>query len=265
MANKAIPDLPLKQSAMIATDLLVVDDGEHSYKILWSALLACIPCISSITTENGYVTVTLETGERLSVKPSDPDKQDALTFDSEPTQNSNNPVKSGGVYSKLADKLNAGDYKLYTGAVGETPGTPGIVPGPGSADSYLSGGGSWSDDTANLIIGSATTSSVDMPVPATNENHKTILGKVIKFFNDVKTKIGTLAAGHYIQGSAIGTDITALDTQLYEVTEKVGTPEDGEYTSDDDTNAENIKSLDTALAKLGLSVINGKIAMTINQ
>jgi hypothetical protein len=31
-------------------------------------------------------------------------KQDALTFDNAPTQNSNNPVKSGGVYSALAGK-----------------------------------------------------------------------------------------------------------------------------------------------------------------
>lgn len=31
-------------------------------------------------------------------------KQDTLTFDNAPTENSNNPVKSGGVYSALADK-----------------------------------------------------------------------------------------------------------------------------------------------------------------
>lgn len=33
-------------------------------------------------------------------------KQDTLTFDNVPTENSNNPVKSGGVYSALADKVN---------------------------------------------------------------------------------------------------------------------------------------------------------------
>jgi len=40
-------------------------------------------------------------------------KQDTLTFDNAPTENSNNPVKSGGVYSALAGKqgtLTAGDY-----------------------------------------------------------------------------------------------------------------------------------------------------------
>ena len=40
-------------------------------------------------------------------------KQDTLTFDDVPTSNSSNPVKSGGVYSALADKqdaLTAGNY-----------------------------------------------------------------------------------------------------------------------------------------------------------
>jgi len=35
--------------------------------------------------------------------PSDTSKQDVLTFDDAPTQNSNNPVKSGGVYSAISD------------------------------------------------------------------------------------------------------------------------------------------------------------------
>ena len=39
-------------------------------------------------------------------------KQDALTFDNTPTASSNNPVKSGGVYSALALKANAAD--VYT-------------------------------------------------------------------------------------------------------------------------------------------------------
>lgn len=44
-------------------------------------------------------------------------KQDTLTFDNAPTANSSNPVKSGGVYSALADKqdaLTAGDYVSIT-------------------------------------------------------------------------------------------------------------------------------------------------------
>jgi hypothetical protein len=43
-------------------------------------------------------------------------KQDALTFDNAPTQSSNNPVKSGGVYTALQGKANAIDlpYALVT-------------------------------------------------------------------------------------------------------------------------------------------------------
>lgn len=38
-------------------------------------------------------------------------KQDALTFDNTPTINSNNPVKSGGVYTALAGKVNTADVE----------------------------------------------------------------------------------------------------------------------------------------------------------
>lgn len=43
-------------------------------------------------------------------------KQDTLTFDNSPTQNSNNPVKSGGVYAALQAKANTSDlpYALVT-------------------------------------------------------------------------------------------------------------------------------------------------------
>lgn len=37
-------------------------------------------------------------------------KQNALTFDNAPTEDSNNPVKSGGVFTALAGKQDAGDY-----------------------------------------------------------------------------------------------------------------------------------------------------------
>ena len=37
-------------------------------------------------------------------------KQDKLTFDSSPVSGSKNPVTSGGIYSALVGKQNAGDY-----------------------------------------------------------------------------------------------------------------------------------------------------------
>lgn len=44
-------------------------------------------------------------------------KQAALTFDDTPTQNSNNPVKSGGVYTALAGKAAAADLTSLAGRV----------------------------------------------------------------------------------------------------------------------------------------------------
>lgn len=53
-------------------------------------------------------------------------KQDALTFDNSPTQNSNNPVKSGGVYTALQAKADASDlpYALVTPGEWEFSGVP---------------------------------------------------------------------------------------------------------------------------------------------
>ena len=45
-------------------------------------------------------------------------KQGILTFDDIPTQNSNNPVKSGGVYTALAGKANASDLANYDSIIG---------------------------------------------------------------------------------------------------------------------------------------------------
>ena len=49
-------------------------------------------------------------------------KQNTLTFDDVPTQNSNNPVKSGGIYTELEGKMGFGDLKLTT--VGSTTSVP---------------------------------------------------------------------------------------------------------------------------------------------
>ena len=99
MAIKTPPELPAK-SSLASTDIFIVDDGEHTYKITYAALLNILAAVSGFTANNnGSLTITLSNGTELTAKPSDPDKQDVLTFDSTPTANSNNPVKSGGVYS----------------------------------------------------------------------------------------------------------------------------------------------------------------------
>lgn len=154
MAVKTIPDLPSK-STLANTDLLVADDGEHSYKITWQAFQALLATITNFQAlQDGSLKITLANGATpLTAKPSDPLKQDKLTFDDTPTQNSNNPVKSGGIYTALGLKLNSADYKLYTGATASAQGTEGIVPAPGNPDTYLGGAGSWeipdSTPTAN--------------------------------------------------------------------------------------------------------------------
>lgn len=60
---------------------------------------------SDLTNDSGFTTETY-------VNTAVSNKQDVLTFDNTPTENSNNPVKSGGVYDALQ---NAGT-KIYVSA-----------------------------------------------------------------------------------------------------------------------------------------------------
>lgn len=53
---------------------------------------------------NGSLVITLTDGTTFTATPHDPTKQDVLMFDDVPTQGSNNPVKSGGIYTALAGK-----------------------------------------------------------------------------------------------------------------------------------------------------------------
>lgn len=97
-----IPDLPAKAS-MLGTDLFAVDDGVHTYKIAWSALLALLGTVSNFQADNeeGTLILTLTNGTVFTITPHDPTKQNNLTFDDTPTEDSDNPVKSGGVYTSV--------------------------------------------------------------------------------------------------------------------------------------------------------------------
>lgn len=73
-------------------------------------------------------------------------------------------------------------------------------------------------DTANTKVASFTASSAAYPVPAAGETHKTMWGKVVKFFGDVGTRLGQLkglsnkdktVAGDYTAGSIVNADISA--------------------------------------------------------
>lgn len=63
---------------------------------------------SDLTNDSGFTTETY-------VNTAVSNKQDVLTFDNTPTENSNNPVTSGGVYTALAGKQDTTFYKIPYG------------------------------------------------------------------------------------------------------------------------------------------------------
>ena len=107
--SKTIDQLPTKGTLNL-TDMFPVDDGEQTYKVLLSTLIQNIPGITNIAiSQDGQsIVVTPRTGQPVTITTHDNSKQDVLSFDSQPTENSNNPVKSGGVYAAdaaLADAI----------------------------------------------------------------------------------------------------------------------------------------------------------------
>ena len=56
---------------------------------------------------DGSLVITLTNWNTFTATPHDPTKQDVLTFDDVPTQGSDNPVKSGGIYTALDGKAAA--------------------------------------------------------------------------------------------------------------------------------------------------------------
>jgi len=155
MATKYISDLT-SVTTLSDTDVLVIDDGEHNYKIAWSAIKALLGTVTNLTADpnTGNITITLANGSTLTAKPSDPQKQDKLTFDDSPTAGSNNPVKSGGVKIALDEKLNKSEYVLFTGATQSGAGTQGIVPAPASEGMYLGSDGAWETPDSAPTAGS---------------------------------------------------------------------------------------------------------------
>ncbi len=159
MAVKYISELT-SVNTINDTDVLVIDDGDHNYKIPWAAVKLLLGCVTGFAadpdTEHyaGYLKITLANGATFRAKSSDPGKQDKLTFDDTPTANSNNPVKSGGIKNALDDKLDTDDYVNFTGATSEDAGAAGKVPAPAAGGRrYLSSAGAWTapdtEPTAN--------------------------------------------------------------------------------------------------------------------
>lgn len=173
MALKYISDLT-GVTTISDSDVLVIDDGSHNYKIAWSAFKALLGTVSGFAadpdqeTYPGYLKITLANGTSFRAKASDPSKQDKLNFDDAPTENSSNPVKSGGVFAALSDKLDASEYVNFVGASDQSGGTAGKVPAPAAGgERYLSSTGAWqapdsvpTDDSVHLITSGAVHNAV---------------------------------------------------------------------------------------------------------
>lgn len=100
---KTIDQLPTK-ATLAANDMLPVDDGAQSYKVLFSVLLASIPGLTGVALSQDQTSLvfTFRNGSTTTLRTSDPLKQNVLTFDTTPTSGSSNPVTSGGVYTAEA-------------------------------------------------------------------------------------------------------------------------------------------------------------------
>ena len=159
MAIKHIADLT-SVTRINDSDVLVIDDGEHNYKITWQAVKTLLGTVFSFAadpdTEHypGQLKLVWADGTVLRAKASDPDKQDKLTFDATPTQNSDNPVKSGGIFIALGKKFDKDDYIAFRGASAEAAGQAGIVPAPAATGLYLGSGGAWEQPDAEPTQGS---------------------------------------------------------------------------------------------------------------
>lgn len=153
MAVKHIFELASTQ-VIKDTDVLVIDDGEHNYKITWQALKLLLGTVTGFSVDPdaehypGYLKMILADGTVFRAKPSDPDKQDKLTFDDAPTAGSNNPVKSGGIKTALDTKLDSERYVAFRGASSEAAGEAGIVPTPQQPGLYLGSAGAWIEPDA---------------------------------------------------------------------------------------------------------------------
>ena len=170
-----IPELPEK-TVIYGTDLLAMDDGTHTYRVQWAVLLALLGTVSRFEvdpdTENypGYIKLTLTDGSVFRVKPSDPDKQDKLTFDNQPTEGSDNPVKSKGIFTALGTKFDKENYIPFRAPAGGNAGSPGIVPAPVLTGLYLGSEGSWlapdnaPAESSNRLITSGAVFAALLPI-----------------------------------------------------------------------------------------------------
>lgn len=112
--KRTIDQLPAK-STIEAADMFPLENaaGNKTYHAKWETILGAIPGVINIEkevvdgVETGAFVVTLRDGSTQTIKVSDPDKQDKLTFDAGPTAGSSNPVTSAGIFDSLSHKVDA--------------------------------------------------------------------------------------------------------------------------------------------------------------
>ena len=114
--SKTIDQLPTKDT-LNNGDFIPVDDGEQTYKVLFSTIIASVPGVTGIAlSQDGQSIVVTIRGQQnpVTITTHDNTKQNVLSFDNEPTQSSANPVKSGGVYAADAALANAIQLEAQT-------------------------------------------------------------------------------------------------------------------------------------------------------
>ena len=157
------PSAPLP-SGTTSGDMLVWDGTE------WDVTAVTIPSSGTISSgATGYATG----GDVYAALA---DKQDTLTFDNSPTASSDNPVKSGGVYTALSDKISApnnpsaGDVLTYdstNGWIADALSIPSAGTIASGSTGYATGGDVYtalSNKQDTLTFDNSPTQSSDNPV-----------------------------------------------------------------------------------------------------
>lgn len=198
----------------------VTSDGIYDALSLKENLSNKVTSISSSSTDTQYPSAKL-LYDKLATK------QDTLTFDNTPTENSNNPVKSGGVYSYLSQTCPVGTVLPFLGS--SIPEGFLLCDGSGYSSTYYgdlhrkigttygSGNGTTTDfnvpDFRNKTFWGGTTSNVGTNISAGLPNITGTAGRFLGNVNDI-TYIHTGAFKSSTQQSFLGASTGGSDDYI---------------------------------------------------
>ncbi len=208
--SKTIDQLPTKDT-LNNGDFIPVDDGEQTYKVLFSTIIASVPGVTGIAlSQDGQSIVVTIRGQQnpVTITTHDNTKQNVLTFDNEPTQSSTNPVKSGGVYAADAALANAIQLEAQTARDTEAARAGRMTAAEGNIT-----------DLGTAVSGKMTTATYDSNGNGIVDNAEKVNGKTVaenvpsgaKFTDTVydDTEVRGLISG---VNSKVG-DITHLESE----------------------------------------------------